>query len=293
MRPHRLTLLATLLLAATAGAQAPASSYEDLFARASAAYSAEDWPRCAEAFAKAAEVATAERLAARAYFAAAACTAAKGDKDAAFALLDKAAAKGYRATERAQSNPNLDPLRQDPRWKTFFEGVQARSAAYEATINAELARLYHEDQADRQGGPNSNINWQAVSKRDAERRQRVLEIAGKGGLKTADDYYHAAMVFQHSDKTEDYERAHQWCLKAVELDPAHPSARWLAAATKDRYLMSQGKPQLYGTQFKKVDGKWILWEVDPSVTDEERAKWDVPPLAESKKLVEQMNAGGQ
>ena len=69
--------------------------------------------------------------------------------------------------------------------------------------------------------------------------------------------------------------------------------RALAAASKDRSLMWQGKPQLYGTQFKKVDGRWILWEVDPSITDEERAKWNVPPLAEQKKKLETLNAPSQ
>lgn len=78
--------------------------------------------------------------------------------------------------------------------------------------------------------------------------------------------------------------------KAVELDPANKSAKWLAAAAKDRWLMWQNKPQLYGTQFKKVDGRWILWEVDPTVTDEERARWNVPPLEEAKKKAEALNA---
>ena len=65
----------------------------------------------------------------------------------------------------------------------------------------------------------------------------------------------------------------------------------MAAATKDRFLMSSGKPQLYGTQFRKIDGVWKLHEVDPNVTDEERAKWNVPPLTEAKSRAVQMNKG--
>jgi hypothetical protein len=101
-----------------------------------------------------------------------------------------------------------------------------------------------------------------------------------------------AMVFQHGTEPADYDRANQWAAKAVELDPDYPGARWLAAASKDRYLMWSGKPQLYGTQFKKdKDGPWYLWQVDPAITDEERAKWDVPPLARAKARVEALNAG--
>jgi tetratricopeptide (TPR) repeat protein len=282
-------ILGALTLAGTAGAET-APSYQDLFQQGFAAYQSEDWPRCADRFAAAAKAATSDRQAARAYFASAACLTAAGNKDAAFESLDKAAGKGYRDLERAQGNPQFEPLRQDPRWKTFFEGVQKRHEAYRAKANAELARLYEEDQKDRMTQP---IDWSVVGKRDDERLKRTKEIADAGGLREAEDYYHAAMILQHSSKVEDYDRAHQWCLKAVELDPEHPSARWLAAATKDRSLMNQGKPQLYGTQFKKVDGKWILWEVDPSITDEERVKWGVPPLAESKKRAEEMNKESQ
>lgn len=82
-------------------------------------------------------------------------------------------------------------------------------------------------------------------------------------------------------------------VKAVELDPQNGRAKWLAAASKDRSLMWQGKPQLYGTQFKRVDNRWVLWEVDPTVTDEERAKWNVPPLAEQKKKEAELNAERQ
>jgi len=97
------------------------------------------------------------------------------------------------------------------------------------------------------------------------------------------------LVYQHGDTEEEIARAHELSLKAAELDPDHPVARWLAAASKDRLLMRQGKPQLYATQYTKVDGKWVLYQVDPSVTDEERAKWDCPPLAAAKKQEEAMN----
>jgi len=274
-----------LIMALPAGAQ----TYQELFAQGSAAYGS-DWPRCAGLFASAGKAATHDRQAARAFFAAAACSAAAGQKEAAFGYLDQAAARGHDDVDRVSSNTEVQALQDDPRWKTYLQGVEARRAEREKKNNAELTRIYEEDQADRSGDM-EKIDWTVVDARDKARQDRVHQILAQGGAKTADDYYHAAMVFQHGDTIEEIAEAHELSLKAAELDPTHSSARWLAAASKDRLLMRQGKPQLYGTQFTKVDGKWILHEVDPSVTDEERAKWECPPLAVAKKRVETMNAG--
>jgi hypothetical protein len=276
------------VLALPAGAQ----TFKEAFDQGATAYNRSEWSRCAELFDSAGKAATHDRQAARAFFAAAACSAAAGQKEAAFGFLDKAAARGHDDLDRVTSNSQIQPLHDDPRWKIFLQGVEARHAEHEKKNNAELASIYQADQADRSGGPNdATVDWAAVSARDAARQGRVKQILAEGGARTGDDYFYAAMVFQHGSTAEEIAKAHELSLKAVELDPEHPSARWLAAASKDRLLMRQGKPQLYGTQFTKVDGKWVLYEVDPSITDEERVKWECPPLAEAKKRAETLNGG--
>jgi hypothetical protein len=272
---------------------ATAQTYKELFDQGIVAYEKGDWSGCAERFGGAGKAATQDRQAARAFFAAAACSAAAGQKEAAFGSLDKAAARGYAHLDRAAGNPQLQVLQDDPRWKTFLQGVEARHTEHEKKNNAELTQICDADQADRAVDHPEKIDWSAVASRDAARRARVSQILAEGGARTADDYYHAALVFQHGDTDAEIAKAHELSLKAAELDSEHPHARWLAAASKDRLLMRQGKPQLYGTQFKKVDGKWTLHEVDPSVTDEERAKWDCPPLAEARKRADGMNANSQ
>jgi hypothetical protein len=138
--------------------------------------------------------------------------------------------------------------------------------------------------------PVDQIDWAAVTPRDQARRRRVDAIVAAGQAKVADDYYHAAMVYQHGDTPDDAGRAHDLALAAVKLDPGHDTARWLAAASLDRQLMYQGKPQRYGTQYKRLDGVWTLWDVDPTVTDDERAAWNVPPLASALARAAAMNA---
>ncbi|HYX26804.1 MAG TPA: hypothetical protein VFC23_21810, partial [Thermoanaerobaculia bacterium] len=264
-----------------------------LYDQGSDAYEKAKWSDCAQHFVDAAGAAKQDRQACRAWVAAAGCAARDGDKAGVFYCLDQVATHGCRDVDRLATEPDFATVRDDPHWKTVFEQAQARAvAARKGPLNAELERLYKEDQADR--APDlGKVDWSVVGKRDEERRKRVLEIVAQGGAKEAADYVHAAMVLQHGQTPEDFDHANQWCLKAIELDPDYPGARWLAAAAKDRHLMNLGKPQLYGTQFKRdpKGGPWYLWQVDPSITDEERAKWDVPPLARAKARVDALNGG--
>jgi hypothetical protein len=62
--------------------------------------------------------------------------------------------------------------------------------------------------------------------------------------------------------------------------PTERRARLLAATAYDRLRRLAGEPQKFGTQVVSRDGIRELWPVDPSTTDSERAKWDVPPFAE-------------
>jgi hypothetical protein len=293
---HRIVtalLAGVLMLAVIAGAQT-APSFAEAYDQGSDLYEKADWGNCAQKFAAAAGVAPNDRQSSRALLRATACAARAGEKarDFAFQFLDQALARGCRDVDRLATEPDYTSLRKDPRWQPVLEKIQAAANdARKGPLNPELERLYQEDQGDRAGNLEST-DWKEMAKRDAERRTRVLAIVEKGGAKEAADYIHAAMVFQHGTEPADYDQANQWAAKAVELDPDYPGARWLAAASKDRYLMWSGKPQLYGTQFKKdKEGPWYLWQVDPAVTDEERAKWDVPPLARAKARVEAMNAG--
>lgn len=150
--------------------------------------------------------------------------------------------------------------------------------------NLELESLYEQDINER-----NNVNWDKASlgqitkinKKDKVRRKKVLSLFNKGKIQSVKDYHHAALIFQHGDSTDDFKQAHEFARKALEL--GDESARWLYAATLDRYLLSLGRPQKYGTQFKLNDNK--EWEfaqpIDPSVTDEERLKYNVPPLSQA------------
>ena len=151
-------------------------------------------------------------------------------------------------------------------------------------MNEELRQLYEADQGDRRAGQLSPD----VVERDRARRQRVAELLEASAAESGEDLFHAAMVFQHGDGLDDYQRARDLALRAAEL--GHRPGRWLAAAALDRWLMRQGRPQKYGTQYRVTDGGYELYEVDPATTDEERAEWNVPPLAEARRRAKDLAA---
>ena len=155
-------------------------------------------------------------------------------------------------------------------------------------MNTELQALFEQDQVDRSVffEQLEHEQLQQVLQRDRARRQRVEELMGSEALQAPEDYFHAAMVFQHGETLDNYWRAHELAKRRAEL--GHPNCRWLAAAAYDRWLMNQGRPQKYGTQYTaNEDEPYRLWDVDPTTTDDERATWDVPPLAEALRQAEE------
>lgn len=155
-------------------------------------------------------------------------------------------------------------------------------------MNSELISLYKADKQERMDQPKGNTaEYRAMRARDLQRRERVMEMLEANELSTAEDYYHAAQIMNHGDTIEDARNAHRLALRSSEL--GHRPARWLAAASYDRWQMYQGKPQKYGTNYVYDGRRDRLWDVEPTTTDEERAEWDVPALAEQLRKAEEAN----
>ena len=153
--------------------------------------------------------------------------------------------------------------------------------------------MYEADQFDRSPPDGEQIDWMRVMVADSTRRARVMEMLDSNLVRTADDYYHAAMIFQHGNDTTSARLAFELSRSAVELDSSHDRAKWMTAAAWDRYLMRKGEPQWYGTQFVKdsAESPWRLYDVDSTrVSDDDRAKLGVPPLSEARTRVRELNS---
>lgn len=158
------------------------------------------------------------------------------------------------------------------------------------TDNAKLTAMFNTDQAAREG---DRIDWVKLSKEDEQRRQDLHRMLDTGEVRSGNDFFHAAMIFQHGQNPDDYLLAHVLAMDAVAQ--GNKQARWLSAATLDRYLLSIWQPQIFGTQFhggvnpSPMTHDKVNQEI---VSDSMRAATCVTSRADQQKVLETVNRGG-
>lgn len=142
--------------------------------------------------------------------------------------------------------------------------------------NAQMKAIYDEDQRVRS---EKDVDWNMVSKSDAERRVQTRKLLADGALHTGKDYEEASFVFQHGDSPQDYLLAHTLAMVAVSKGDA--TAIWIAAATLDRYLENIKQKQIFGTQYSTDAQKhWTQEPYDRDlISDALRAQLAVPSQA--------------
>jgi hypothetical protein len=155
--------------------------------------------------------------------------------------------------------------------------------------NSELKKLAEQDRAVRMLPPEeaSKVDWH-----DDDHVQQVLEFLAKGTVQTPEDKFYAALILQHTPLITSCEGrivakspynfllAHYLAKQSFEA--GYKPAGNLVAQTIDRYLSFTVGHQKYGTNqvYDQTTGKEVLVPIDRSVSDSERAKYGVAPLAE-------------
>ncbi|HEU0134972.1 MAG TPA: hypothetical protein VFR28_09125 [Allosphingosinicella sp.] len=159
--------------------------------------------------------------------------------------------------------------------------ASAQVAAAPAGSNPEMQKMFEADQGARLGA--AAIDWTVLEKEDAARKARTRVLLDSGALKTADDYYRAAFIFQHGSAPEDFLMAHALAVAATAK--GHPKGAWIAAASLDRYLQNIGRKQIYGTQYQTSEAG--VTSQDPYdralVPDSLRQALGVPGQADQEK----------
>jgi hypothetical protein len=150
--------------------------------------------------------------------------------------------------------------------------------------NMQLKELVRMDQQMRQS--DTVVEMEPI---DKQHRAIVMTLLANGQIKTSTDKFNASLILQHTALTfcngklasispENYFLAYQLAKSAFES--GDKSSRYMTAATYDRYSLYTEGYQKYGTQRvpDEVTGEEVWAPIDPKTTDEERAKYSVPPL---------------
>ncbi len=146
--------------------------------------------------------------------------------------------------------------------------VPVVTCADQAKRSEELQRIREADQADRawqsKGEQPNQSTLETMSKNDLVRRKRVGEIFDEGCLKSAADYEAAFIVYQHGNTPDQYFQAFLWSKQALALGDTQVKGE--VAMAVDRYLVSIGHKQLFGTQAsqKVIGGCWCIHPVEDS-----------------------------
>jgi hypothetical protein len=118
------------------------------------------------------------------------------------------------------------------------------------------------------------------------RCQRVIDLYAAGSIVESRDSFHAALVLLYGEQSAHYELARTFAQRAAQ---AGETRAWsVSAMAWDRWLLSLGKPQRFGTQIIKKGGRWSLGELDPTINDTDRAMFAVPPLDVQQQRAEQL-----
>lgn len=162
--------------------------------------------------------------------------------------------------------------------------------------SAEVKRIFQEDQADRDIDYESMTEQQRKEWRESAHAHDVLhykqiaDIIARGELHTGADFEKAAVIFQHGLKTDDYLFAHT--LAVIAISKGRSQARWLAAASLDRYLHSMHQPQIYGTESLGTPGHWTLDPYNRTlIPDPLRSDLCVPDQSEQQRALQRLNEG--
>ncbi len=161
-------------------------------------------------------------------------------------------------------------------------------------LERETQKMYEEDQGDRVASGLFSTDPQLCFERDKVRYARAVEIVENKETAplSPKSLFHLALLFQHGQKTKDYQLAQELAQESV--DGGYEVARHFVCLAEDRYLLSINEKQKWGTQMgRDEEGNIILREIlsdeESGVTDEARTANGIMTRTEMQKWIEDAN----
>lgn len=195
--------------------------------------------------------------------------------------------------ETASAKTRPEP---SPAWQAALEArrrelIEQNGPGTDAPLREQLLKMYATDQSARGFSGTPSFSMKELSATDAQLTLELKQIVDQKGWPTIAlvgiEASNAAMtVLTHSVD-------HAWQLQllpqleelgdAGKIDPSN------LALVVDKELVSEGKLQRYGSQFKAVNGGMAMYGVeDPDHLDQRRAKALLPPMKDYREILERM-----
>ncbi len=187
---------------------------------------------------------------------------------------------------------------------TFGHGRQPKSpkkddqtkSKLDDSLRQELLAMVKEDQDARKeiiktSSPSESVLHKLanIDRKNTARLKKIIEKHGWPGKSlVGEDGAHAAwLLVQHADRDREFQKR---CLTLLEgAVKAREATTTDLAYLTDRVLVGQNKNQMYGTQFRLVDGKMEPYPIaDEKNVERRRKEVGLPSLAEYRKMIEEM-----
>lgn len=170
-------------------------------------------------------------------------------------------------------------------WMSTWTGAAIAGPCDDASAVAErsaaIKAIYDEGEAER---ADRSASAKSVLDRDEARVAQMVKYDSKGELCTVEDRWYAAWVMTQADKLDTLERA--YALANETMEAHYANGPWLVAFTFDLKRVRGGFRQAYGTQTQVNErNQRCLVEVEPNITDADRAKYKQPPIADAYRKV--------
>lgn len=228
----------------------------------------------------------------------AACSwALAGNKDKAFANLEKSIEKGWFNIAHLKTDTDLNSLHDDKRWPVLVQQLQQKldkeEANYNKPLKAQLEKIYEKDQFYRRMIDSVRTNYgmnseewdglmQKMTKQDEENKKQITEIIEKYGWPGKSMVGQQAssavfLVIQHADPAT----MEKYLPMLREAAAKGEALKGSLALMDDRVRMNKGLPQLYGSQLRMNEAtqQWELYKVEDEINlDKRRAEMGLGPI---------------
>ena len=217
-----------------------------------------------------------------------------------FAALFLAVSLSISAAAQSATTPAQKAAQPAPAWKTAIEArrqqlITQNGSGTDAALRTQLLKMRDTDQAARgfvsAPAASTKQRLQSLPATDAQLTAELKQIVAQKGWPTIAlvgiDASNAAMlILTH---TADHAWQQQILPQLEGLADARKIDPSALALVVDKQLVSAGKLQRYGSQFKLVNGAMAMYGVeDPGALDRQRARALLPPIDVYKEQLTQI-----